>query len=145
MTLAQFKRVSEKIPFCRRLQNLTWAHHQEIAAIESPEEQEHWLAWAATPDYLPPHAREGDKPTVKPTRLLRESIKAGKPLTEMPSHVAIPGDTIEQWCGLPMRSWYARTFRRLLPIASKERLEKWAEKLRTPAQMYEQVMERLNQ
>ena len=54
MTLAQFKRVSEKIPFCRRLQNLTWAHHQEIAAIESPEEQEHWLAWAATPDYLPP-------------------------------------------------------------------------------------------
>ena len=143
-TLRNLKNISANVEMSRRRDNLTFNHHVEVAALPT-HEQEHWLAWAATPDYLPPHAREGDKPTVKPTRLLRESIKAGKPLTEMPSHVAIPGDTIEQWCGLPMRSWYSRTFRRLLPIASKERLEKWAEKLRTPARMYEQVMERLNQ
>jgi len=45
-TLAQAARVSKALPICRRLQNLSWSHHQEVASLE-PAEQDAILGKAA--------------------------------------------------------------------------------------------------
>lgn len=141
-TLANWKTVSRLVTFSRRRENLTWQHHAEVAHLHH-HQQDKWLAWASTADYLPPHAHPDDKPTIKPTRLLRESIRAESELKQMPSAVALPGDTIEQWCGLPMRSWKRNVFDRMLSTASRERLTRWANALRTPAEMYQVVLKHM--
>lgn len=42
-SLAHCKVVADAIEFCRRRQNLSWAHHAEVAPLDV-EQQEYWLA-----------------------------------------------------------------------------------------------------
>lgn len=35
--------ISARIPPCDRSHNLSWSHHREVVALESPDERERWL------------------------------------------------------------------------------------------------------
>jgi hypothetical protein len=45
-TLAQAKRVAERFDFCRRLQNLSWSHHQEVASLKDAAQADDFLRQA---------------------------------------------------------------------------------------------------
>lgn len=61
--LSKAKWVAARVQFCKRLQNLTWSHHHEVASLD-PEAQEKWLMRA-----------EAERWSV---RRLREEIKGPK-------------------------------------------------------------------
>jgi hypothetical protein len=44
-TLDQWARISRKVEFCTRVQNLSFTHHREVADLK-PQEQSDWLQWA---------------------------------------------------------------------------------------------------
>jgi len=67
-TLTNFKYVSDHVEISRRRENLTWAHHQEVAALE-PTEQKLWLDKA--------EKGNGDSPWK--VKELRRAIKDSKP------------------------------------------------------------------
>ena len=63
-TLRQAARVSGSVQLCRRLHNLTWAHHQEVAALE-PKDQTRWLAKAEKQEWSSKELRS--KAATRPT------------------------------------------------------------------------------
>lgn len=47
-TLEQMRWVSDKVSVAVRRGDLSWAHHREVAALETPQAQKDWLERAAT-------------------------------------------------------------------------------------------------
>ena len=64
--MAEYRRVSEKVPMSRRRKGLSWSHHRAVASLEPPAQKE-WLKRAET-ERLSHHA-------------LREELRNGAPKT----------------------------------------------------------------
>lgn len=69
-TIAHAKSVADRIKFCRRRQNLAWAHHQEIAGLPE-EEGDELLDWCEEP------LRRGEKKP-RPVRELHSEVSRRK-------------------------------------------------------------------
>lgn len=67
--LSKAKYVSNSIEFCKRLQNLTWSHHHEVASLP-PSEQSEWLSQAEVGNWSVRQLREAIKgPQLSPPSL----------------------------------------------------------------------------
>lgn len=85
-TLANAAYVAGQVEFSRRRENLSFGHHQAVAAL-APAQQDYWLAAAAP-------GPEDEKPRLS-VRELRESITVSNALPA-PAGVAQP--TPDMWC-----------------------------------------------
>lgn len=81
-TLANYVWVATKFPVSRRRENLSFAHHQELAAVIDPAIQDEILDRAATEKLGRDTVRELAKP-FKPVR--PERIQPHKPVTPLPA------------------------------------------------------------
>ena len=72
-TLAHYKWVSKEVQFCRRRQNLSWSHHEEVASLKVPE-QDMWLD----------RAEQGNDGTPWKRQRLRDEIRKWKQERDRP-------------------------------------------------------------
>jgi N6-adenosine-specific RNA methylase IME4 len=77
-TLRNAKVVAEAIALSRRRDNLTWAHHQEVAPLE-PADQDRWLDWTSA--IHPPHTVQDLRKAIR-TWKRDEAATAAGPLPD---------------------------------------------------------------
>lgn len=137
MTLAQYARVSKKVQFCVRTQNLSFELHRKVAPLKSEEDQRKWLQVAE---------KQADKGKPMSSRRLAKSILLGRLAKDADMTVAEDDkgrDNVHPHVNRLMTFWRKMKAENWLQTTDSFMLNAMLEDLQPVVDMYNEVKTRL--